>query len=46
MTPSPVCTARRIFEDVSPIPSTSQTIKRKTGESQVLTFEIRPEIKR
>jgi hypothetical protein len=29
MTPSPVPTARRSFEDVSPIPSTSPTNKRK-----------------
>jgi hypothetical protein len=37
MTPSPAPTARRSFEDVSPIPSTSQTKKRKTGKSKMLT---------
>jgi hypothetical protein len=33
----PVSAVRSNFEDISPIPSTSQTKKRKTGESEVLT---------
>jgi hypothetical protein len=37
LTPSPVSTARRSFEDVSPVPSISQTKKRKTRQSQMLT---------